>query len=60
MREEHVGLVGKDVTKPVVSFGILSLDLHQCRMAQRVTLLPDHSRWDVYLISTICDVSAFS
>jgi hypothetical protein len=59
MRKEHVGLVGKDVAEPDVSVVILKLDLHQCRMTQRVALFPDQSRWDVYLISSICDVSAF-
>jgi hypothetical protein len=58
MRKEHVGLVGKDVAEPDVSFVILKLDLHQCRMTQRVALFPDQSRWDVYLISSIYDVSA--
>jgi hypothetical protein len=59
MRKEDVRLVGKDVPEPVVSFVILKLDLHQCRMTQRVALFPDQSRWDVYLISSIYDVSAF-
>jgi hypothetical protein len=58
MRKEHVGLVGKDVAEPDMRFVILKLDLHQCRMTQRVTLFPDQSRWDVYLISSIYNVSA--
>jgi len=60
MGEEDVRLIRQDITQPGISFDRPDTHSHQSCMTKRVAFLPDHSRRNVYLVSSIYHVSSRS